>query len=300
LVKPAIYLTALSDPTQYHLATTLVDQPITLKGSKGTLWQPNNFDKKFRGDVPLYLALAKSLNIPTIKLGLALGIPKVIETLTALGVDPQEIRPVPSMFLGAFSLSPYQVSQMFQTITNSGKRANLSALRVVKDVNNELIYQSIPKMRATVDERAAWLTTYAMKRVVTEGSGRYLQNQFAWAALAGKTGTSNDSRDSWFVGVDGREVVTIWVGRDDNKPTKLTGSSGALRVYADYLDRRLPQRLTLPWPKGISTLGYKQQSNGALKIDCSSEFKLPVWDKNGELVKSCSSSPTQWLKSLFD
>jgi len=300
LVKPAVYLTALSDPDRYNLATTLNDQPIKLKGSKGSVWQPQNFDKKFRGEVPLYKALAYSLNIPTVRLGMQLGIPRVSNTLDALGVDRNEIRPVPAMFLGAFSLSPFQVSQMFQTLTNSGKKAQLSALRVVKDLDDNTLYQFIPKMSATVDEQAAWLTTYAMKKAVAEGTGRYLQGKYGWAALAGKTGTSNDSRDSWFVGVDGREVVTIWVGRDDNKPTKLTGSSGALRVYADYLSERVPQRLSLPWPKGVSTFGFKKNSNGALELDCTNKFTLPVWDKNGKMRKTCDSSGTNWLKNLFN
>ncbi|WCE29210.1 penicillin-binding protein 1B [Vibrio sp. SCSIO 43137] len=300
LVKPAVYLTALSDPARYNLATTLNDQPIKLKGSKGSVWQPQNFDKKFRGEVPLYKALAYSLNIPTVRLGMQLGIPRVSNTLDALGVDRNEIRPVPAMFLGAFSLSPFQVSQMFQTLTNSGKKAQLSALRVVKDLDDNTLYQFIPKMSATVDEQAAWLTTYAMKRAVAEGTGRYLQGKYGWAALAGKTGTSNDSRDSWFVGVDGREVVTIWVGRDDNKPTKLTGSSGALRVYADYLNERVPQRLSLPWPKGVSTFGFKKSSSGAFELDCTNKFTLPVWDKNGKMRKTCDSSGTNWLKKLFN
>lgn len=300
LVKPAVFLTALSNPSEYSLATTLKDEPIQLKGSKGTVWKPKNFDNKFRGDVPLYQAMAKSINIPTVKLGLQLGIPKVTNTLEALGVDRQEIRPVPSMFLGSFSLTPYQVAQMYQTLTNSGQRAPLSALRVVKDLNNEVHYQSMPIKQLMVDEQAAWLTTYAMKKAVSEGTGRYLQNQYAWAALAGKTGTSNDSRDSWFVGVDGREVVTLWVGRDDNKPTKLTGSTGALRVYSEYLSFRIPQRLQLPWPKGITTMSYMTQKSGSLKLDCGNEFKLPVWDVTGALKKSCESSATQWLKNLFD
>ncbi len=299
LVKPAVYMTALAQPDTYTLATTLTDEPITLQGSQGSVWSPKNFDLKYRGEVPLYLSLAKSLNVPTVKLGMALGIPQVTNTLEALGIRRDEIRMVPSMFLGTFSLTPYQVSQMYQTLTNSGRRASLSALRMVKNMEGDVLYQSIPKMTPTVDEQAAWLTTYAMKRVVVEGSGRYLQGRFGWAALAGKTGTTSDSRDSWFVGIDGREVVTVWLGRDDNQPIKLTGAGGALRVYAEYLDYRTPQRLSLPWPQGIRTVGFTRKSSGALALDCDNEFRLPVWDKGNRIQQACEKGPGQWLKNLF-
>lgn len=299
LVKPAIYLTALEQPEKYNLATTLHDTPLSLKGSKGTVWSPRNFDRKFRGDVPLYLALAKSLNVPTVRLGMQLGIPEVSDTLGRLGVDKQEIRPVPSMFLGAFSLTPFEVAQMYQTLTNSGKRAKLSALRSVIDMDGNVLYQSLPKSSPAVDEQAAWLTTYAMKQGVAQGTGRFLQSQFAWAALAGKTGTSNDSRDSWFVGIDGREVTTIWLGRDDNKSTKLTGSSGALRVYAEYLQQRIPERLDLPWPREVTTLGFQKTPQGALEMNCRSEYKLPVWDKTGQIKQQCEKK-SNWLNKLFD
>lgn len=299
LVKPAVYLTALAQPDKYNLASTLIDKPITLKGNKGEVWSPRNFDRQFRGEVPLYLALAKSLNVPTVQLGMQLGIEQVSDTLVRLGVNKEEIRPVPSMFLGAFSLTPYQVAQMYQTLTNSGKKAPLSALRSVLDLEGNVLYQSIPKVSQAVEQQAAWLTTYAMKRGVLEGTGRYLNNQFAWAALAGKTGTTNDSRDSWFVGVDGREVTTVWLGRDDNQPIKLTGSSGALRVYAEYLQHRIPEKLLLPWPQGITTIGFKTSSEGELVQDCHNEFKLPMWDKSGALKQSCDKQPGQWLKNLF-
>ncbi len=299
LVKPAIYLTALEQPEKYNLATTLHDTPLSLKGSKGTVWSPRNFDRKFRGDVPLYLALAKSLNVPTVRLGMQLGIPEVSDTLERLGVDKSEIRPVPSMFLGSFSLTPFEVAQMYQTVTNSGKRAKLSALRSVIDMDGNVIYQSLPRSTQAVDQQAAWLTTYAMKRGVAQGTGRFLQSQFAWAALAGKTGTSNDSRDSWFVGIDGREVTTVWLGRDDNKSTKLTGSSGALRVYAEYLKQRIPERLELPWPNEVTTLGFQKATNGALEMNCRSEYKLPVWDKTGQIKQQCEKK-SNWLNSLFD
>lgn len=299
LVKPAIYLTALEQPEKYNLATTLHDTPLSLKGSKGSVWSPRNFDRKFRGDVPLYLALAKSLNVPTVRLGMELGIPEVSATLERLGVDKNEIRPVPSMFLGSFSLTPFEVAQMYQTVTNSGKRAKLSALRSVIDMDGNVLYQSLPRSSQAVDQQAAWLTTYAMKQGVAQGTGRFLQSQFAWAALAGKTGTSNDSRDSWFVGVDGREVTTVWLGRDDNKSTKLTGSSGALRVYAEYLKQRIPERLELPWPKQVTTLGFQKAANGALEMNCRSEYKLPVWDKSGQIKQQCEKK-SNWLNNLFD
>ncbi|WP_414931896.1 penicillin-binding protein 1B [Vibrio europaeus] len=299
LAKPAVYLTALEQPNKYNLATTLHDKPISLKGSKGNVWSPRNYDRKFRGDVPLYIALAKSLNVPTVELGMRLGIPSVVKTLEKLGVDKNEIRPVPSMFLGSFTLTPFQVAQMYQTLTNSGKQARLSALRSVISLDGNVLYQSLPRVSQTVDQQAAWLTTYAMKRGVLEGTGRYLNSQFGWAALAGKTGTSNDTRDSWFVGVDGREVTTIWLGRDDNKPTKLTGSSGALRVYAEYLKHRIPEKLTLPWPQGVSTLGFAKTAQGSLDLDCSNQFKLPVWDIDGSLKKQCENQPKQWIKELF-
>lgn len=300
LAKPAVYLTALEQPDKYTLATTLHDKPISLKGSKGDVWSPRNYDRQFRGDVPLYIALAKSLNVPTVELGMQVGITNVVNTLEKLGVDKNEIRPVPSMFLGSFTLTPFQVAQMYQTLTNSGKKAQLSALRSVIDLEGNVLFQSLPRVSQTVDQQAAWLTTYAMKRGVQEGTGRYLNSQFAWAALAGKTGTSNDTRDSWFVGVDGREVTTIWLGRDDNKPTKLTGSSGALRVYAEYLKHRIPEKLTLPWPQEISTLGFSKTAQGSLSLDCGNEFKLPVWDIGGKMKQQCDNQPKQWLKKLFN
>lgn len=299
LVKPAIYLTALEQPEKYNLGTTLHDSPLSLKSSKGNVWTPRNYDRKYRGDVPLYIALAKSLNVPTVRLGMALGIPEVSDTLERLGVNKDEIRPVPSMFLGSFSLTPFEVAQMYQTLTNSGKRAKLTALRSVMDMEGNVLYQSLPRSSRAVDEQAAWLTTYAMKQGVAQGTGRFLQSQFGWAALAGKTGTSNDNRDSWFVGVDGREVTTIWLGRDDNKPVHLTGSSGALRVYAEYLKQRIPERLELPWPREITTLGFKPTSDGGLEMNCRSDYKLPVWDKAGQIKQQCEKK-SNWLNSLFD
>ncbi len=120
-----------------------MDTPLSLKAVKAVCGVPRNFDRKFRGDVPLYAALSKSYNVPTVRLGMQLGIDSVSNTIEKLGVDKNEIRPVPSMFLGSFSLTPFQVAQMYQTITNSGRIAPLSALRSVIDSEGEVLHQSI-------------------------------------------------------------------------------------------------------------------------------------------------------------
>lgn len=300
LVKPAIYLSALETPDKFSLATTLDDKPIALKGSKGTTWTPRNFDRKFRGEVPLYYALSRSLNVPTVNLGLMVGLSKVTDTLVKLGVDANEINQVPSMLLGSINLSPYQVAQMYQTIGNGGRKAALTALKAVVDNDGNLLYENFPKSAAVVPEQATWLTVYGMKRTVSEGTARFLNSKYSWAALAGKTGTSNDSRDSWYAGIDGREVAITWLGRDDNKPMKLTGSSGALRVYADYLSMRSPEVLQLPWPNEVTTAGFDLQSNKTLEPDCSGRVKLPIWDQKGQYKAECEKNkPATWLTDIF-
>ncbi|MGF1804973.1 penicillin-binding protein 1B [Aliivibrio sifiae] len=301
LVKPAIYLSALESPDKFSLATTLDDRAISLKGSKGTTWTPRNFDRKFRGEVPLYYALSRSLNVPTVNLGLMVGLSKVTDTLVKLGVDAREINQVPSMLLGSLNLSPYQVAQMYQTLGNGGKKAKLTALKAVVDNDGILLYENFPRSSSVVPTQAAWLTIYGMKKTVSEGTARFLNSKYSWAGLAGKTGTSNDSRDSWYAGIDGREVVITWLGRDDNKPMKLTGSSGALRVYADYLGLRTPEVYQLAWPNDVTTAGFDLESNKTLEPNCRGNVKLPIWDKSGQYKAECDrkNSPAAWLTDIF-
>ena len=300
LAKPAVYLAALSQPQKFSLATTLSDQAIVLKGSKGTSWRPRNYDRKFRGQVPLYYALAHSLNVPTVNLGLKVGLDTVINTMAKLGVNRDEVPRLPSILLGAFSLSPFEVAQMFQSITNNGRKAPLYSLDAVVDSQGRVLYQHQSHIEQVVPEQAAWLTTYDMKKVVSQGTARFLHTKFSSAKLAGKTGTTDNNRDSWFAGADGREVGVVWVGRDDNTSVRLTGSSGALRVYADYLARRQPLPLNIGWPPYITTVKYQRAENGSLQFDCNGNVSLPAWDKNGDLKAQCDDSqPATWIKHMF-
>ncbi|WP_036798941.1 penicillin-binding protein 1B [Photobacterium marinum] len=300
VVKPAVYLAALEQPGRFSLATNLQDRPLTLKAENGENWSPRNYDRQYRGEVPLYLSLAKSYNIPTVNLGMAVGLDEVINVMEKLGVDRNEIPKLPSMLLGAFTLTPVEVTQMYQTIASGGRKSDLTALSAIVDNDGQVIYQSMPKSAQAVSEQASWLTLYGMQKVVTEGTGRYLNRILPSSRLAGKTGTSDKGRDSWYVGVDGREVVTVWMGRDDNQPVKLTGSSGPLRLYADYIQRRDPEPLVMPTPAGVSDFTYHQDQRGRLSQACIGQVALPAWDPNGTLKQGCVKNVEKFFKRLFD
>ncbi|GAB3519544.1 penicillin-binding protein 1B [Photobacterium alginatilyticum] len=300
VVKPAIYLAALEQPGRFSLATNLDDRALTLRGQNGEKWSPRNYDRQYRGSVPLYLSLAKSYNIPTVNLGMAVGLDEVIDIMERLGVDRNEIPKLPSMLLGAFTLTPVDVTQMYQTIASGGQKSELTALSAVVDAGGNVLYQKRASGEQVVSEQASWLTLYGMQKVVTVGTGRYLNSILPSSRLAGKTGTSDKGRDSWYVGVDGREVVTIWMGRDDNKSAKLTGSSGPLRLYADYIQRRDPEPLVLRIPPQVSDFTYHQAKTGRLEQSCIGSTKLPVWDPNGTLKRSCIKNVETFFKRVFN
>ncbi len=307
LSKPAVYLTALAEPTRYHLATPVADNPIKLTDGAGKDWSPRNYDRKYRGSVPLMTSLAQSYNIPTVNIGMDMGLDKVIDTYFQLGVDPNQIKEVPSLLLGAFSLTPLEVTQMFQTIGNGGRLVKLSALRFIVNRDGEVVYQHWPSASQTVSAQANWLTLFAMQETVKSGTAKFLNAKYAPFNLAGKTGTTDDNRDSWYVGLDGKEVVTVWIGRDDNKSSKLTGSSGALRLYADYLAQRKPIPLLLPRPAELYNAPFVM-NQGQFFIQCESNQTLPMWDADDRWKNRCVKKPEpvetkkeqQWLSNWFN
>ncbi|MGX5149725.1 penicillin-binding transpeptidase domain-containing protein, partial [Enterobacter hormaechei] len=152
-------------------------------------------------------------------------------TWQKLGVPKDQLHPVPAMILGALNLTPIEVAQAFQTIASGGNRAPLSALRSVIAEDGSVLYQSFPQAERAVPAQAAYMTLWTMQQVVQRGTGRQLGAKYPGLHLAGKTGTTNNNVDTWFAGIDGREVVITWVGRDNNQPTKLYGASGAMSIY---------------------------------------------------------------------
>ena len=278
LVKPSIYLTALSNPEQFRLNTPINNQPITINVKGSSPWQPRNYDKKYSGSVMLMDALARSLNIPTVNIGMKVGLSKVIDTQKAMGWDNVEIPKVPAMLLGAYSISPYDVTKLYQTIANQGGRIELTTVDTIADRQGNIIYQHDKTAKQVVPQEAAFQTLFAMQQTVERGTARSLQNDYADLRLAGKTGTTNDARDTWFVGIDGKNISTVWLGRDDNGETKLTGASGALQIYKDYLSHTYIEKLKLNKPANIKWVGITQHGSW----DCDSNRVIPVWVNNGQ------------------
>ncbi|CAM3214610.1 Penicillin-binding protein 1B [Klebsiella spallanzanii] len=276
LAKPATYLTALSQPNQYRLNTWIADAPIAIRLSNGQTWSPQNDDRRYSdsGKVMLVDALTRSMNVPTVNLGMALGLPAVVDTWTKLGAPKNQLNAVPSMLLGALNLTPIEVAQAFQTIASGGNRAQLSALRSVIAEDGTVLYQSYPQAERAVPAQAAYMTLWTMQQVVQRGTGRQLGAKYPGLHLAGKTGTTNNNVDTWFAGIDGGQVTITWVGRDNNQPTKLYGASGAMSIYQRYLANQTPTPLVLTAPEDVVDMGIDSSGN----FVCGGGMRsLPVW-----------------------
>ncbi|MEY3218953.1 MAG: hypothetical protein RIT27_310 [Pseudomonadota bacterium] len=251
LIKPAIYLTALENSRKYSLISPLNDRGLEWKIKETKqIWSPKNYDGKEHGTVPLMKALINSYNLAAVQLGRQLGLEKVKETLYRLGVE-REIGSYPSMLLGSIALTPMEVTQMYQTIASGGSRTLLRAIREVTAHDGKPLSRYPLTSDQVFDAASVFVLSYGMQNVVRYGTGRAVADDMLpdeWR-LAGKTGTTNEYRDSWFAGFGGDMLAVVWMGRDDNKSTGLTGGGGAMRVWGEFMKNARPQSLSTQLPE---------------------------------------------------
>lgn len=232
LIKPFVYLLALAEPTRYSLATPLDDGPLTLRLPNGQSWSPTNADRQHHGMVPLIEALSRSHNVASVRLGLEVGPRRVLDLLRLLAPG-LEAEPHPSLLLGAADLSPLQVAQTYQYLAAGGRPLPLRAVRAVTDSEDRPLSRYSSQPGSSRHASAVPLVSFALQEAALTGTARALAREGLLALRpAGKTGTSNDQRDSWFAGYTGSHLAVAWVGRDDNQPTGLMGGTGALRVWS--------------------------------------------------------------------
>ncbi|MEW6353834.1 MAG: penicillin-binding protein 1B [Pseudomonadota bacterium] len=303
LIKPAVYLTALAMPQRYTLATLLQDEPVTFQNPGGQPWTPQNYDRQYHGAVPLHAALAHSYNVPTARLGLDVGVANVLGTLKKLGVE-RDFPAYPSVLLGAIELTPAEVTQTYQTLASGGFRVPLRAIREVLTAKGEPLQRYELSITQAFDPAPVFLLTNALQEVVSAGTARSLKSQLpAQLTVAGKTGTTDDLRDSWFAGFSGQHVAVVWLGRDDNKPTGLSGATGALKVWGDIIRATATQPLQRTAPGNIEYARIDPQTLRRVAADCRDAVDLPFISGSvpPESGPCASQAPGQvdWFREIF-
>lgn len=290
LIKPAIYLAALSKPEKYNILTLVDDLPIELTQSDGKVWKPRNFDRKNHGQVSLIDALKNSYNIATVRLGMSVGLTNVIKTLRDTGIE-SSIKAYPSLLLGALELSPFEVSQMYQTIANGGFQAPLNSIRAVLDSQARPLQRYGLEIKQTLDPGPVFLTNFLLSEVIRSGTGKSLNKAMGEKkSLAGKTGTTNDLRDSWFVGFGDDLLAVTWLGRDDNQTAKYTGAGGAMQLWSEMMKTVKVQALTQIAPESIRWLKVTAKKK---KKYCTDLARLPY-------IKTANAIPLQGCHDKMD
>jgi len=244
LVKPPLYLSALATG-RYTWWTEIEDKRLRFNIG-GQIWEPENYDRKTHGVIHLYEAMAKSYNLATVSLAQQIGFDRVGDTLRQLGVK-RSFTMHPAMALGALELSPFEVSRLYQPIASQGKSSELGVVLAVMDQNDQLMKRFDRQNDVPFTDALLAVTLDGMTKVPKIGTARAAQAAFPGLNFAAKTGTTNQQKDSWYVGITGDYSSTVWLGDDDNVPLSITGSSGAQKVWIDFTKhvnpRSLPDRL---------------------------------------------------------
>ena len=275
VVKPLIYLLALEHVSDYNLITPVMDEPVSLRQADGSLWSPANYDHKSHGELPLMDALIHSYNQATVKVGLSIGVANLIRKIRQLGVVA-EIPAVPATFLGAAELTPIEVTQLYQSLAAGGYSVPLRSVTAVLTPHGELLGRYPLRLMPLENRDAVALLNFALTRVVEQGTARNLHPLLGNDTLiAGKTGTTNERRDSWFVGYTGDRVAVSWVGLDDNRPAGVTGSNAAMRLWAGLFRHLSIEKVDLRMPDGANFVWVDKQQQALTDPSCPGAVQIP-------------------------
>lgn len=304
IIKPAVYLAALQQPEHYTLSTIIDDGPLSVATDDGEVWRPQNFDRRSHGDTPLYVALSKSYNQSTARLGMALGIDQIASTIRALG-HQRPLPRVPALTLGAATMSPVEVATLYHTIANDGFYTPLSGIESVYTSQHVPLKRYPYQIEQRFQPATMYLLQYALQMVMREGTGKGAYKTIAPdIVLAGKTGTTNGQRDSWFAGFGGNYLAVVWVGRDDNGKMPITGSSGALKIWSRVMASIGVSSLAFTRPEGVAYHWVDAGSGLLTAQKCRGAIRLPYINGSAPTSYAPCGRPEKqdvagWLKGIF-
>lgn len=232
--KPFVYLTALEEGRKAN--DIILDSPITLKGARpGQVWVPKNYDGKYNGPVTLRTALAKSLNAATVRLASEVGVENIIDTARVLGIK-SNLQPYLPIALGASDVTLMEMVAAYG-VFSTGNYIKPMLFEEVRNKDGVAVVENTPVSIEILSEDVRDEMKTLLRAVVEEGTA--MKAKELKRPLYGKTGTTNDYTDAWFIGFDDRLVVGVWVGRDDHKPIgpKETGARAALPIWIDFMKK---------------------------------------------------------------
>lgn len=272
LIKPLLLYSLLEGGRS--LATPANDEAINIKQSDGNVWTPRNYDRQFHGKMSLYQAFVKSYNLPFVNFGVEGGLEALVKNLERIDLLKHEVV-YPSILLGTSAMSALEVAQMYQVIANNGYFTPLTTIRQVSDKDNRVLDRIPLKSQKIFNQAQMIQVQRAMVGVVEEGTAKYLNTRFKGQSLAGKTGTTNNARDSWYSGFSDRLLGVVWLGNDDNTPINLTGSSGALRVWADIMAQQKFNPFKISRDADLEWHYINRKNGGLTKQRCANSVLLP-------------------------
>lgn len=279
LVKPFVYLTALdASLNDYPPATAdsiLLDDQVRIKLAGRKYWEPKNYDKEYRGQVTLRYALENSLNIPTVYLSQRIGLASVAKTLVKFGlIKKPEI--FPSTVLGSLESNLLSITAAYSALANGGRYVKPRAFSRVYNLRDDQITRSEYSERKVADEAATFVLTNILQGAVERGTGKAIRALGFSAPAAGKTGTTNELRDAWFVGYTPTLIAGVWVGIDSNKPLGLTGGAAAAPIWAELMkcaqeNEAISGTSNFIAPRSVLTKQIDSQTGALANDDCPAE-----------------------------
>ena len=272
LIKPLLLYSLLGD--NLTLASRVKDEPIRIQQSDGKIWEPRNYDRELHGEMSLYEAFVHSYNLPFVQLGVAGGLEALADNMARIKLLKHDVV-YPSMLLGTTSMSAFEVSQMYQVIANNGYFTPLTTIRSVTDHDNQTLERVPLESHKLFDQARMIQVQRAMIGVTENGTAGYLAERFPGQTLAGKTGTTNEARDSWFAGFSSRLLTVVWLGRDDNGPINLTGSTGALKVWSDIMELQGFESFKISRDDSLSWHHINPANGGITRKSCEISVLLP-------------------------
>ncbi len=300
LLKPFIFLSAL-ESKQFSLATHVDDSPLRWRNANGSWWQPQNYDGKSHGKVSLLEALAHSYNLATARVGLQVGVEPLIDIIRRAGVQAK-LDAVPSLLLGAGGMSPLEIARLYQMLAAEGFTLPVRTIRDVYTADGKPIKRYGLEMERTVDPAYAQEITWAMQAVLREGTAQAAYSRLPFGLhLAGKTGTTDNQRDSWFAGFSANYNTVVWVGRDDNKKMPLTGATGALPIWINLMAALPNQTLPDPSQSNIEWQWIDEATGNRTDEGCSGARRMPIDRRSPQpsYVSCRGRAPVNLLNQFF-